>query len=173
MDNQREKLRAKIILGAAMVGVVIPESEIQCIVSKAINTAKQDGYAFISGRNYGITVKRKRAAAERLEAFNALQLAKRTKAEEIEFKNEEARQELLGVVAKLVSSGISENHIKHLGALVQTYVNNVTDEELAKVWPGTSRDLRYQWRHRGKMLVLKQPISDNLRRFLDLKLFPR
>lgn len=88
----------------------------------------------------------------------------RIEQEELEISNS-AQSELKQVIESLLLGDLSPVQEQTLKYFYQIYVENKKDPEVAKQFPKSTRDQRYQWKARGIQMVLPH-VSENTKHYL-------
>jgi hypothetical protein len=159
----RNELRLAVLRGLAVAPASIDDYVVERLVARTLARKPENpvGYAHIAGRNYAISQVRSADAKRRAEVrrVEAEERAARAKAHA-----EECAKELRGIIATLVE-GTTDIQFCHLDVVVRAYADGAKDEDIAKQYPKTTRDQRYQWKTRGLRRVLPLA-SEKLRAFM-------
>lgn len=144
---------------------VVDELERRVLKMKPQFPAK---YAFTTGRNWAISQKRHRAAQARRAVVAALKAEKERQERE---HLERCRDEFLGIQAKIAPT-LQLTQLRQLRILWLRVFQGMSDLDCAKLFISTSRDLRHQWKRRGKKLVWPHA-SKELQEFLSRNASPK
>ncbi|MFH0820979.1 MAG: hypothetical protein V1908_04345 [Candidatus Peregrinibacteria bacterium] len=153
----RKRVRQVII---NTVGEDVDEKDVESLVEKIarrrIEVANLLGYAHAAARNLLLDREEHRKLFE----------SGRTKEQRIEKRKqeEELRKALLEATLRVTEkefrtiqtrllSRVRESQRNHLDILYHTFFSHESDEDLARRYPDTTPNQRYQWRKRGRDLV--------------------
>lgn len=160
----KKTLRRAIIGGAASVHVACLEDDLNRLERKVLEYRPRNpvAYAHVVGRNWAIDRKR-RARVQAQRAAEALRKAELEREERERFAR--CREEFLTILKKIRPKLRGTQH-RQMRILWMRVFQGLSDAETAKLFLGSNRDLRYQWKRRGKKLVLPHA-SKELTRLLS------
>jgi predicted RNA polymerase sigma factor len=157
-------IRQAIVNAFQYVQATFSEADVAVLEAKvqAAKPDRPDDFAFVIARNWAIDRQRKsRVAAERIvKEERKAELERRER--ELEAKS---CQEFLEIQGRLMPT-LPARQRKYLRLLWLRVFQKLDDASCAALFQGSNRDLRYQWKRRGKTLVWPHASAD-LREFLS------
>ena len=170
--DARAKIRQMILKGMCAVPVAYNDEIVDMLVARVLERCEIEnakGYAFVVARNWAIdTLRTARWNAKRKlqETLRAEQERRRIEEERHEaVMLEEAEPEFHALRARLVPS-LKPSQWRHLDMVYASCIRGMSDAECAALYPGTTREARYQWKHRG-IVLLRQFSSDSMRHIIS------
>lgn len=160
---EKENLKRLVFKAASTLPVTLTEEEADSLVARVVAAKPHNpqGYAYVVARNFAIS-KMRSARRASLREVERLQSEERERHEREEFAL--AKDELLRVVAELAGE-VRESQLRHLGMVVLSKLERLSDGEIATRFPGTKQNQRHQWTRRGVMLVWPR-VSERVRRVI-------
>jgi len=136
------------------------------ILSKAINMHNPTGYAYIVGKNWAIEQLRLVEKQERIKQREATESREEIDAIIARVRIEIAAQEISAITTRLINDNIITATQVHQLRYLAISLNSGYDAADA-AFPDVKTNARHQWRKRARTLLLKQPITENLRNLLE------
>lgn len=156
-------VRGSILKAFVKYPVKHTEDDVAKIVARVVKAKPEfpKKFAFVVARNWSIDQSRRaRCAAKR-------EVEIQTRTETLRIKRERfvrARDEFNRIVETLTPR-IRETQLRQLGMIRLRFFEGVSDEECASRFPGSKRDQRYQWQHRGMKLIVPHASPELLAEF--------
>ncbi len=140
-------------------------AKIENVAPATLTTTGLRKYAAVVGRNWAATQHRMPARRARASQREEKKRQEQLEREERARQKEAARVEFLDLLARLAPT-LTPLQLKWLGVIRLSVFEGLRDPELVDRFPGTNRDVRYQWKHRG-IELLQRYASANLMSVLD------
>jgi len=154
-------------------GEAVTDEELAALVDRIVTTMPRDvekptHWAGLVAWRWCVSRRRARLNAPRV-ALRATERAQRAAERDIDdaaeaARSDLARSEMRSLILEQLPR-VSEATQKGLHYLWGICGEGKTDADMAQRWPGTSRDTRYQWKHRA-INALRPHASQTLTRFL-------
>ncbi len=172
-QDQVKKIVARgLTLGARSVRGSLNPVELSELMTKVLNGRPErlEEYAFRTGRNAVIDMRRHEEAVIRM-AQRRQERAAKSQDEALsayaEYLDLEAAKRQWTAFVQSLPKTRSSVRAKQLEMVRLRVLEGVKGETLIKVFPGTSADVRDQWKRRGLKLILKSDPPEELRRVLQ------
>lgn len=168
--QQIAEVRRCVFAGLRVTSVPVDEKVVEMLVGRV--TARDGlrdpkGFAYVVARNWAIDqAQRARAIVHRLEKEDRARQAEAARLREEEMR-QEAEQEFHRLRPQILAT-TKPSQWRHLDMVFASAIRLMTDRECAALFPGISRDVRYQWKHRGIELLWPHA-SDTLKHVIGRK----
>lgn len=166
------EIRQAILKGMRVVPVSYDDATVDMLTARVLERSKlqnPNGYAFVVARNWAIDTLRTARWDAKRKLQEALQVEEQKRRAEAERREAEmqcaAEAEFHTLRAHLVPT-LRPSQWRHLDMVYASCIRGMSDAECAALYPGTTREARYQWKHRG--IALLWPFaSDSMRHVIS------